>query len=344
MWVNGIYYDLKAEPAWSVDWDVRIGGQSVSNDFRRRLIDISVSDRPGLASDSCSLTLDDADGDIDLNIEGVEIEVNLNKTTVFEGFVDRPRSTGSRGGGRLVPITARGHDDRGKAKQALAFHLDDAPLGDFLGKAAKRAGYELVIDPELAGKMRDYWSVEYESFMDLGQRLAREVNGTFKLRKNKAVLVKRGTSMLNTIYGTYAPNAGGNVINWDLSPFSGRPAFARAEARWFDRKTAKFETKEIDINLGGAETDAVNRVRVPMGDGDQADMRIDGRKGQSKRDRGGGRVLMDLTPEAQVEGVIVLSGLQPCVDGRWRIAGLDHKANRSGGATTPLELKEPGAE
>lgn len=341
MWINGINYDLSQPPRWSVDWRVSVGGDDFTEAMRPYLIDISVTDKDGTASDSCSLTFDDTDGAIDLDMEGKSIEVLLNGVSVFLGTVETARSQGSRGGGRIVPVTAKGFDTRGKAKQAQAFHMDDATLGDFLGEAGRQAGLTVEVDPSLASIVRDYWSADYESVLDLGEKIAREVNGTFKIRGTKAVLVPRGGVALPTVQGIVGP--GGNVISWDIAPFTGRPAFTKAKARWFDRKAATFREEEIEIDLGRDLPEAENIVRLPSGDGDQAKLRTEGRKSQAERDAGGGTVELDLTPEAQAEAPFTLTGARRGVDGTWRIASVTHKANRSGGATTGLEIKEPGA-
>ncbi len=116
-YINGLLYDLSAPPAWSVDWEVEIGGKNRTGMLRPYLIDISVTDKAGTTSDSCSLTLDDTGGQVALDMEGLDITVVLKGHEVFQGTIETARSTGSRGGGRLIPITAKGFDTRGKAKQ-----------------------------------------------------------------------------------------------------------------------------------------------------------------------------------------------------------------------------------
>lgn len=341
MWINGINYDLAAPARWSVDWRVSVGGEDFTDAMRPYLIDISVTDKDGTASDSCSLTFDDSDGAIDLDMEGKSIEVMLQGVSVFLGTVETARSQGSRGGGRVVPVTAKGFDTRGKVKQAQAFHLDDATLGDFLKEAGNQAGITIEVDPSLASIVRDYWSADFESVLALGEKIAREVNGTFKLRGNRGVLVPRGSIALPTVHGVVG--SGGNVISWDIAPFTGRPAFTMAKARWFDRKAATFREEEIEIDLGRDLPEAANIVRMPAGDADQAKLQAEGRKSEAEREAGGGNVELDLTPEAQAEAPFVLTGARRGVDGTWRIASVTHKANRSGGASTGLEIKEPGA-
>lgn len=341
MWINGVYYDLAGKPAWSTDWNVRIDGVDRTTVMAPYLIEISVTDKEGTASDSCNLTFDDTDGEVELDMEGAEIAVSLNGTEVFIGTVETARSTGSRGGGRLVPVTAKGFDTRGKAKEVQAFHMDDATLGEFLAEAARNAGFSIEVQGDLGEIRRDYWSADNESFLDIGERMKRELNATFKLRGNQAVLVPRGAALLPAVHGIVG--LGGNVISWDLAPFTGRPAYTKARARYFDRKQAKWLTEEVDIDLGRDVPDVINLTRMPAADAEQARLRANGRGGEAKREAGGGTVVLDLTPEAQAEAPFILTGARAGVDGGWKITGVTHKANRAGGATTQLELKEPGA-
>ena len=341
MWINGVFYDLAQKPTWSVDWNVRIDGTDRTPAMRPYLIDISVTDKEGTASDSCNLTFDDTDGEVELDMEGAGIAVALNGVDVFAGTVETARSTGSRGGGRLVPVTAKGFDTRGKAKEVQAFHMDDATLQEFLGEAARHAGFSIDVQGEIAGMRRDYWSADHESFLDIGERIKRELNATFKLRGNQAVLVPRGAALLPAVHGIVG--SGGNVLSWDLAPFTGRPAYTKAQARYFDRKQAKWLTEEVEIDLGRDVPEAINLTRMPAADAAQARLRAGGRRGEAKREAGGGTVMLDLTPEAQAEAPFVLCGARTGVDGGWKITGVTHKANRAGGATTQLELKEPGA-
>ncbi|TRL35482.1 phage late control D family protein [Rhizobium straminoryzae] len=341
-WINNVFYDLTEAPTWSVDWSVIVGGKNRTSAMRPYLIDITVTDKEGTSSDTCSLTFDDTDGEIDLDMEGLDLLVRLNGIAVFDGVVETARSTGSRGGGRLIPVTAKSFDTRGKAKEAQAFHRDHATLRDFLEEAGRRAGYTISVDDALGAIERDYWSADYENFLDIGEKIAREVNGTFKIRGRQAVLVSRGNTELPTVHGIVGPN--GNVITWDLAPFTGRPAYTKAQARYFDREKARWVTQEVDIDLGRDVPAATHVTRLPMGDRAQARRRAEGRHGEAKREAGGGTVLLDLTPEAQAEAPFVLSGARSQVDGRWRIVDVTHTANRGGGATTQLGVKEPGAK
>ena len=324
--------------AWNVDWVVRINGRDLSSRMAPFLTSIEVSDQEGSASDSCSLTFDDSKGHLKLPSKGSLVEVSLNGIVVFRGRTDAPRSTGARGGGMLLQVSAKGFDTRGGAKLQQLFHKDDATLEEFLREAAENAEFSLKVDPALGAIFRDYWLADNESFGALGQRLARELNATFKLRDNEAVFVPRGASTLAAVEAIAGIN--GNVISWDIQPFSGRGVYKSAKVRWFDRKAARFEEKSVDIEGLDGRIDHVSGVMAA--DEGQADGIAKGRKSEAERDAGSGTILMDLVAHARAEAPLTFSGARPGVNGTYRIVSVKHQANRSSGSTTQCQIKQPG--
>lgn len=329
---------------WSVEWRVIVDGRDVTGDMRPYLIDIEITDKDGAASDACSLTFDDTEGQALLPRDGSKVRVLLQGMLKFAGTVDGVRSSGARGGGRTLKVSAKGFDSRGKAKEPQGFHMDDAELGDFFNQAARNAGLAgVVVSDKLAGVARDYWSADSESFLQLGQRLAREYHATFKIRQGNggdvAVLAARDENPLPAVRGVVG--TGGNVISWDIAPFTGRGAFTRGKVKYFDRETASFKVEEVEFDLDRDLPDAANVARVTVADQAQAKSIGAARKSESKREGGEGSVELDLTVEAQAEAPFVLSGARPGVDGTYRIVSVRHKASRSGGSTTSLDLKQP---
>lgn len=327
--------------AWKVQWKVEVNGQDLTSAMRPFLIDITVTDKDGSASDTCVLTFDDTGAQLALPAEGASVKVYLNGVLVFEGVVDTVRSTGSRGGGRLLKVSAKGFDSRGKVKEPMQIHQDDGTVGDFLKKLGGKVGLDVKLDPDFEKIARGYLSADGESFLHVGQRLARELGGTFKIRGTKAVLAKRGAATgMPIVKGEVKPQ-GGNVINWDIAPFTGRHGFTKARVQYFDREDAKFKTEDVKIDLDRELPEAVNFVRSKAATKEQAKDIGEARKRDAERQGGEGNALLDLAPEAQVEALFSLSGARPGVDGSYRIVTVTHKANRSGGSTTRLDLKQP---
>jgi len=327
---------------WKVDWQVILGGQDLTTAWASVLIDISINDKAGEASDTCDLTLDDSEGQLRLPSKRTPIEVILEGAKVFSGFVEKPLSTGDRSSGRLLKIKAKGFDTGGKAKQPQHFHLDDADLGTYLGKLADEAGLGIKVDPAFAGISQDYWASDGESLIAVGERLARKLGGTFKIRGDQAVLAKRGTGL--TPNGAALPQVvaafPGNLEKWNITPKDPRSQFASGQARWFDRQSSSFKSTELDF--GNAQGEATNVIRSIVADEAEADAVLDARKRDGERDAGSGSVDLDLTVGAVVEGTCLVKGTRAGVDGVYVIDGVKHSASRSGGSKTTLDLKQPG--
>ncbi|NMG39790.1 late control D family protein [Chelativorans sp. ZYF759] len=328
---------------WKVNWQVFIDGRDMSSVMAPFLMDIDVTDKDGTSSDTCSLRFDDAGGQVLLPPDGAKVRVLLQGVQVFFGTVDTVRSSGSRGRGMVLQVSAKGMDSRGRIKEPQAFHKDDASLEEFLQTAAERAGLAGVrVLGRLGAIRRGYWAADGESFLHLGQRLARELAATFKIRAtdagDMAVLAPREhDEPLPVVEGV----VGRNVISWDIAPYTGRRVFTSARARWFDRESATFREREVTFALDRDLPESVNVLRSTVHDEDQAEEAGAARKAEAEREGGEGSVELDLVPEAQAEGSFVLTGARPAVDGTYRIASVTHRASRNGGSTTSLDIKRP---
>lgn len=331
--------------AWKTEWAVMVNGTDVSSNMRPYLMSVEVQEKDGTASDTCALAFDDSDGQCALPARDAIVEVYLDGAPIFEGKVDSTPWRFSRGGGRVLSISAKGFDTRGKAKAGQQWHLDDATLEDALGKAAEKAGFSVVVDPAFAAIKRTYWAPDGASFLAWGEKLARAHGATFKMRGTQAVFAKRGNGAAVT--GAALPVVvgivGQNVISVDLDPTKGRPVFKQKRVRYFDRAKAQFMEKVVDIEAVDV-SDAVDTQRWLAADEDHAQAMAEGQKSDAEREAAVGSVGLTLMVTAQAEGTFVLAGARPGIDGTYRITGVTHRADRGGGATTVLQLAQPQGE
>lgn len=326
---------------------IRIDGEDVSSAITPRLHNLSITDKAGSSSDTINITLDDTGGHIALPRDGARIEVDLGHagrggTVVFRGVVDEIRSSGSRSSGRTLTVSGKGFDSRGKPKQTQRRNWDDAPLSQVFADAARSGGVPNVrVDPELGQITRPYWAMQGESFIHFGERIAREVGGTFKVSDDTAVLARRsgGTSASGRTLSTVRAQFGDNLISWDIAPIIGRPRYARTRARWYDPKTATWRTSDVDVQGGGAT--AEYSERYANADEGEASSQSDSRRTESERGSGGGSITIDGTASAQPEGTVTLSGARPGIDGTYRIDAVNQDYSRSSGWVTRIDLKEP---
>jgi uncharacterized protein len=329
---------------WTVPWKVIVDGVDMSDRMNDFLLSIEVTDKAGSASDTASLKFDDSDAKMFLPKDGAKVKIEVKGATIFEGVTDEIRSSGARGQGRMMSVSCKGMDSRGKVKEPLAVHKDNCTLQAFLDACAEDAGIKSVtIDPEFKGQSRDYWTSDGESFVHLGQRIAEELGGSFKIRGDKAVLAKRGEGKtpggqsLPTVTAEY----GVNLISWDVAPFTGRNRYTKAKVRYFDRKEAKYKEEDVEIKGKSGQPESTDAVRFTAGDKDQAKLIAKGRKAESEREGGEGSVRIDIDVAARAEGTCRVVGTRPGVDGEYRIESVSHSLTRSGGAISTLELKQP---
>jgi phage protein D len=318
--------------------DILIAGASVFSALSKRLISVSVTLPADGQASSATLTIDDTDGAVILPKLGRPIAVLLGWQPggirpVFAGTVDEVRSSGGRSG-RILNISAKGFDATGAAKGQQRRHWDDKTVKTILQDAAKDAGIDAVsVDPALAAKVIDYFSMMDESFLAMGRRLAKEIGGHFRVEGERAVMSKRGA--------TYAPivmaSWGLNLHTWDIRPTSSRDLYGKVKAPWYDKKAAKWEAVEVETGL---ESTAVLTLRETSATKEEAQRRADARAETVKQSAGEGSVTIEGDTGAVPDGLCLVTGTRPGIDGTYRIASVSHSYSRSG-FTTDIQLSQP---
>jgi phage protein D len=324
---------------------VTVSGRDVSSALNPLLKSISVSDRDGVESDSCEITLADPDGSVLMPRKDDPITVLLGHDgevgLVFTGFVDGVTSKGSKQGGRDLCIKGKSARPKSMAKQNFEKHLDDKTFGDAAREFGALAGLGVQVSGALASVTRKYWSLDNESFAHWGQRLARELGATFKIAGNTALFVQRnaGLSAGGLTLGTVRAVAGDNLLDWSIAPDIGRPQFKKVRVRYYDPKSAKWKIKNKAID--GTTAEAERTMRYQTADEDQADQNADGGKAASERNAGAGTVVIVGDAAAKPEGTLVVAGTRPGIDGSYVIEEVTHRFDKRLGYVCDVGLKRP---
>ena len=327
-------------------YKIEIDGKDITSTVLPLLISLKVDLKDGGSSNKADLTLDDKGGRIALPRDGASMKASLRSksarwTEVFRGKVTGVRSSGSRGEPRVLKITADGVDTKGKAKEPKERHWDNATLKTILEEAGKDAGFATIkVDAELAAIKLPYASMDGESFMALGQRLAEAVGGTFSASDGRAAMVKRsgGKSASGKPLTPITAAWGDNLISWDIAPFAGRARYKKTRQRYYDKKEAKW--KEVETETEDTEASATATHRFPASDKGEAERRTKSDKTDSEREKGGGSIVIDGNEAASPEAPVALVGARPGADGDYVAAGVSHDVSRSG-FTTSIEVKRP---
>lgn len=329
-------------------YQISMGGTDVSSRFRPLLQELNINLSDSETSSTCDMTLDDTNAQIELPQDGAQCTVQLGweeggMSVTFEGKVDDIKSSGARGSGSTIKITAKSLDTKSKAKQQNEKHTDKKKLKEAAKALSKDSDIdEVKVDQSFDSIERPYWALQNESFIHWGTRIAREIGANFVVNGKTAAFQKRGgdNSVSGKAMQSITVSPGDNLINWDISPLLGRPRFQKTRARWFDSKEAKWKEKEVEVQDQGATARHTNKAS--QADEDHAKGQADSDKEDSKRNKGEGSVDIDGDASAQPGASCMVQGVRPGVDGQYKISSVKHTINRSSGWTTTLELKQPG--
>lgn len=323
------------------NYKVTIAGQDVTSRFRPLLKSVEIQRSAGEASDSCSMVLADKDGLVLLPRERATVTVEINGNWAFEGFVSDANSTGSKGSGREIKVTASSIDHGSKAKQPSLRHKDHATLQSVASEWGEKAGIQMQVLGSLASVERDYWIQQNESFVSWGQRIAREVGGTLKIIGSRGFLSPRneGISSSGRPLTPITARWGDNLLEWDISPIISRPKFNKVALSYFDR--AKGQRVEVEVDTGIADVDSKLRALVTVANEAQAKKKGEAHGKESDREKGGGNVTIIGNAVAEPEAICTVSGARPGIDGSYQIDTVGHSISKSDGFTTSLGLKQP---
>jgi phage protein D len=133
---------------------------------------------------------------------------------------------------------------------------------------------------------------------------------------------------------------GRNLQGWDISPALGRGQYSQVRARWYDLKKAEWQETEEGTSLA---VDARHDHRYVKPNEDEAAQQTGSDKATSERDAGEGSVTIEGDTAAIPDGLCIVTGARPGVDGPWRIESVTHSYSRGGGFITQLSLKRPGS-
>jgi hypothetical protein len=325
-------------------YKVLVNGQDVTSRFSPLLLDLSVDRSAGQSADSCEITIANPYGNrVQVPSERASIQIFLNGQWVFEGFVTEVECSIGKGEGRTLSIVGSSVDQGSKAKEPSLKHLDKGTLATAAQTFGQKAGLSVQVAGSIASIERDYWLQQNESFVSWGQRIAREVGGTFKVIGSRAFLTARneGLSISGRPLTTVDATFGVNLLSASIRPIVTRPRFNKVKISYFD--LAKGERVEEEVDTGIEGVDSTLRHLLTAATKDQAQRRAKAHGQEAERDKGQGDVTIVGDARAEPEALCVLSGVMPGADGAYRIHTVSHKLSKKAGFTTTLSLRQPQA-
>jgi phage protein D len=149
-----------------------------------------------------------------------------------------------------------------------------------------------------------------------------------------AILSKRNADYQASVRAVW----GDNLHSWDITPQLGRPQFSEVRARWYNVASASWQMVQRSTGL---DVRAIHASRLSRADAAEATQQTDSDAATAERDAGEGTVTIEGNTAAVPDGLCIVVGTRPGVDGAYRIEAVTHTLTRAGGFVTQLELKQP---
>lgn len=308
-------------------------GKDITTLINDRLLELRVSDKPGMESDDFELRIDDRDQAVALPTRGASIEVYLGYTdkaltrlgryTVDEIQVSGPPDT--------LIIRGKASDMRGSGKTVRSGSWENVPLQQIVRDVAARNGWQPVCPVQTKVPRVDQLN---ESDYNFITRLAKQYDCTAKLADGKLLVM---------------PRQGGQTSSGkNLSPVVLRRAdLSRYQFRLGDRNTQKaVRTKHQDKKTGALKVVELDNDDLPNGlpavhtdrhiypNKSAAEQAAKARLAAFNRSSAGVRLEMAGRTDVFAERSIIVQGIKPGLDGEYLTEAVEQLFTSSGWTTT----------
>lgn len=223
-------------PAFSL----KLGKKDITGNIQSRLIALTVTDNRGFEADTLTLTLDDADGQIEMpersNVITLAIGWQGAALTEMGSFIVDQVS--HKGTPDQVSVTAKSADFRGSLNSPQDSSWHDTTLGAIVEEIAKRNKLDTSLPPSLAQIKIAHIDQSNESDANFLTRLARRNGAEIAVKSGKLFFIVPGMCVVG---GETMPSATIARSDGDSHDFSvaDRINYSGVTAHWQDTATPK---------------------------------------------------------------------------------------------------------
>jgi phage protein D len=309
-----------------------LDGVDLADKINPRFVDLTLSEKRGGAADELSLTLQNADGKLEIPEPGKVIALALGWTSgpdVPVGLVDKGRFTVDEaeptGPPDQIRITARSADLNGNYRKRRTQVWKDTTVGAVLEQIAARNDVTAQVHPDLAGKTITAIDQHGKSDMLFVKHLGSRYDAVATWKDRRIVFMPIGST--TTASGKSLPSV--TLVKRDGWTWrfnrAQREEYDGAEASWHDQGSGK----KKKFSTGGSKTKRLKRTYASEADAKQA-----AEAEASKRQRGSFTFTYDLAiadTRLQPNARVTLSGWNAKIDAiQWLVASVETGMGKSG--------------
>ena len=315
-------------------------GADITSQLADRLVSIRLTDQAGQVSDSLEIALDDREKRLPVPRQGAWLKVWLGYSQgesrpVFMGsfVVDEVTLSGGLRSMVISATAAAAAPELVKASRTQVWR--NTTLGEIVAEIAKRNGLQVQTKGNLSAIQIRHEDQTNETDQAFLTRLAEKFKATIKPSNGYLVMLPRGSG---EGAGTFTIEEEEVEPGW-RAVLKNRGAYSQVRVRYLDRTT---NTERV-AEAGSRGPQPVLEERGTFRDQAEA-QRAAASRLQSLQ---AGEVRISLTtrgrPDINAEGLIVLRGFRPEVDGTWNARQIEHRLDKAG-FVTAIECGTKGEE
>lgn len=223
-------------PAFSL----KLGEKDITGSLQPRLIGLTVTDNRGFEADMLTLTLDDADGQIQMPERGniITLAIGWQGSALTEMGTFIVDQVNHKGAPDQITVIAKSADFRGSLNSQKSGSWHDTTLGAIVEEIAKRNKLDTSLPPVLAQIKIAHIDQSKESDADFLTRLARRNGAEIAVKSGKLFFIVPGKCVIG---GKTMPSATIARSDGDSHDFSiaDRINYSGVTAYWQDTATPK---------------------------------------------------------------------------------------------------------
>jgi phage protein D len=297
-----------------------------------RLLSIRTTDKPGLESDECELTLDDRDGAVGFPKKGATLKVSLGYVgddlwMIGKYRVDEIEVSGPP---QQIVIRAKPMDIKDTMKDQRRFSWEGATLAAITADIAARNQLKPMCSVEAGIPRADQIN---ESDMHFITRIAREHGATATIKDGELIVAPRGEGKS----GSGRPLPEIILHRDDLASYSmtfpDRPAYGATAAGWHNNKTGKREIIEVPNPNGETGPTYTERHIYPNPEAATAATKSRA-EGLNRSTMTGKLELMRGRADVGAERWLEIVGIKDEIDGTYLIESVEQNFSKSAWLTS----------
>jgi phage protein D len=311
------------------DFQVIANEEDITELIRDRLISLRVTDKPGLESDECELTIDDRDGAVAFPEKGATLLVSL-------GYIGEPLSFLGKyrvdeieisGPPQTIVIRAKPLDIAETMKSQRRDSWEETDLSTIVADVAKRNN--LTPRCNVEAKVPRYDQMN-ESDMHFITRIARIHGATATIKDGELIVAARGEGKRGG--GVEKILSRSDLASYRMT-FPDRPAYGSVTATWHNNKNGKREVVHLPNPNGEDGPNYTERHVYP--NPTVAAAAAKSRVELLNRSTMSGKVeLMRGRADIGAEAWVRLEGIKTEVDGVYLAESVEHNFDRSAWITS----------